>query len=168
MLFATLLRCFGRSWESDMTRDKQNQTSEQVVGGEGSSPGQEHPAVEDSGVTECAECGKPFVFGSEERRFYRERGFKEPTRCLDCRERRRAERNADLIRDHDANASHSHYSDAPGHYGGSNGGQRPEVIRRASYPAVCGACGVETTVPFIPRHGRPVYCPACYRERRNR
>lgn len=163
-----MLGRFEPLWESDVTRDKRNQRPEHDAIGVDSRVDLERLASEDSDAIGCAECGMPFVFGSDERRFYGERGFKEPTRCLECRERHRAERNADLIRNHDANASHSHYSDAPGHYGGSNGGQRSEVIRRASYPAVCGACGIETTVPFIPRHGRPVYCPACYSERRNR
>ena len=33
---------------------------------------------------------------------------------------------------------------------------------RAAYPAVCASCGVETTVPFEPTEGRPVYCKDCY------
>ena len=26
----------------------------------------------------------------------------------------------------------------------------------------CADCGEETTVPFVPRQNRPVYCSACY------
>jgi CxxC-x17-CxxC domain-containing protein len=26
----------------------------------------------------------------------------------------------------------------------------------------CAACGASTTVPFLPRHGRPVLCRACF------
>ena len=33
---------------------------------------------------------------------------------------------------------------------------------RRSFPAVCASCGVETTVPFEPTEGRPVYCKECY------
>ena len=37
---------------------------------------------------------------------------------------------------------------------------------RRSYPAICAACGAETTVPFEPRDGRPVYCRECYTKMR--
>jgi len=30
------------------------------------------------------------------------------------------------------------------------------------FPVTCAACGAETTVPFKPREGRPVYCKDCY------
>jgi len=114
----------------------------------------------------CADCGSPFVFGDEERRFYAERGFKEPDCCLDCRARRRAERNVDLIRAHESQ-TRDRWVEALGHYGGSSNGQRAETVRRAtSYPAVCASCGKETAVPFVPRHGRPVYCSSCYNSRR--
>ena len=118
----------------------------------------------------CIDCEANFVYGDEERRFYLERGFKEPVRCLDCREKRRAERNADLIRAHEAQSTSSNWMEALGHYGGGGlGGQRPDASRKPpSYPAVCAACGKDTTVPFIPRTGRPVYCPSCYGSRRAR
>jgi CxxC-x17-CxxC domain-containing protein len=32
------------------------------------------------------------------------------------------------------------------------------------FPAVCADCGKETTVPFEPRQGRPVYCSDCFRK----
>ncbi len=33
---------------------------------------------------------------------------------------------------------------------------------REMHPVVCAECGVETTVPFIPRNDRPVYCSSCF------
>ena len=33
---------------------------------------------------------------------------------------------------------------------------------RHVYSAICATCGVETTVPFQPKEGRPVYCTECY------
>ncbi len=33
---------------------------------------------------------------------------------------------------------------------------------REMHPVICAECGVETTVPFIPRNDRPVYCSACF------
>jgi CxxC-x17-CxxC domain-containing protein len=35
------------------------------------------------------------------------------------------------------------------------------------FPAVCSDCGKETSVPFEPRQGRPVYCSDCYRKVRD-
>jgi CxxC-x17-CxxC domain-containing protein len=34
------------------------------------------------------------------------------------------------------------------------------------YSVTCAGCGVETTVPFEPREGRPVYCRDCYAKQR--
>ena len=31
----------------------------------------------------------------------------------------------------------------------------------------CASCGQETTVPFVPRLDRPVYCSACYEKVRS-
>lgn len=33
---------------------------------------------------------------------------------------------------------------------------------REMHPVVCAACGAETTVPFVPRYERPVYCSPCF------
>lgn len=30
------------------------------------------------------------------------------------------------------------------------------------HEVVCAACGEKTTVPFLPKEGRPVYCRDCY------
>lgn len=81
----------------------------------------------------CSDCGKEFTFTGGEQEFYSSRGLQnEPKRCPPCRTARRAERR-----------------------GGSSG-------TRQLYNAVCAACGAETTVPFEPTEGRPVYCRECY------
>jgi hypothetical protein len=41
----------------------------------------------------CTECGNEFNFSAEEQDFYNERGFQEPKRCKDCRERRKRQRS---------------------------------------------------------------------------
>lgn len=33
---------------------------------------------------------------------------------------------------------------------------------RIAHPVTCSECGTETTVPFIPRYDRPVYCNSCF------
>jgi len=32
------------------------------------------------------------------------------------------------------------------------------------HKVICAGCGRETSVPFLPRRGRPVYCLDCYEE----
>ena len=42
----------------------------------------------------------------------------------------------------------------------SGGGQRTETT------TVCSQCGKETTVPFRPTQGRPVFCRECFQQHR--
>ncbi|MBQ8080564.1 MAG: zinc-ribbon domain containing protein [Clostridia bacterium] len=43
----------------------------------------------------CRDCGKEFVFTAGEQEFYAEKGFQnEPTRCRECRQAHKAQRNA--------------------------------------------------------------------------
>ncbi len=89
-------------------------------------------ALEDKTLA-CRDCGQEFTFTAGEQEFYLSRGLQnEPSRCTECRSARRRERQ-----------------------GGYN---QP----RQMYDVVCADCGVETTVPFKPRDGRPVYCKECY------
>ena len=81
----------------------------------------------------CRECGQEFTFTTGEQEFYSSRGLvNEPKRCPECRTARRAEHR--------------------GSYGDS----------RRVHSVTCAACGAETTVPFEPTEGRPVYCRECY------
>jgi len=111
----------------------------------------------------CIDCEKPFAFSEDEQRFYQQRGFRVPVRCLDCRAARRAERNADLIRNTEPETS---WTETLGHYGGATNNNRNGSNRRPNgsggYPAVCAQCGKDTVVPFEPRSGRPVYCRDCF------
>jgi CxxC-x17-CxxC domain-containing protein len=92
-------------------------------------------------VLKCAECGSEFVFTAGEQMFFADKGFKnEPKRCKACKANRAQGANG-------STAS-----------GGS--GQRVET------KTVCSQCGKETTVPFKPTQGRPVYCRECSQQRR--
>ena len=43
----------------------------------------------------CKDCGSEFVFTVGEQEFYEEKGFEnEPTRCKECRDKKKAERNS--------------------------------------------------------------------------
>lgn len=46
---------------------------------------------------------------------------------------------------------------------GNEGYARQE---RVQHETVCAQCGRPTTVPFVPRAGRPVYCQECFTQRR--
>lgn len=87
----------------------------------------------------CTSCGKEFIFTSGEQEFYASHGLQnDPKRCPECRAVRRRERQSD-----------------------------PDSGRpRQMYNVVCASCGMETTVPFEPRSGRPVYCKECFNKMR--
>ena len=92
-------------------------------------------------VLKCAECGAEFVFTAGEQAFFADKGFKnEPKRCKPCKSKRG--QNA-------------------GGGGGGGGYQRAETR------TTCSQCGKETTVPFKPTQGRPVYCRECFQQRRS-
>jgi CxxC-x17-CxxC domain-containing protein len=90
----------------------------------------------------CQDCGQPFTFTADDQSFHATKGFtNEPKRCASCRQTRRSERDG---------GNGSRYSQGP----------------RESHPVVCAECGKDTTVPFLPRGDRPVYCSDCFSKRR--
>jgi CxxC-x17-CxxC domain-containing protein len=95
---------------------------------------------------QCSDCGNAFTFRAEEQEQFRSRGYtNQPKRCPECRQARKAER----------------YGNGGNSYRNSTFGYTPG---RQMYPAICADCGKETSVPFEPRQGRPVYCSDCYRK----
>ena len=42
----------------------------------------------------------------------------------------------------------------------------PATRERVETTAICSQCGKETTVPFKPTQGRPVYCKECFQQRK--
>lgn len=94
-------------------------------------------------VLKCIDCGAEFVFTAGEQLFFHDKQFKnEPKRCKNCKSKRLAAIGVTPVR---------------------QGFQpRPKVETHA----VCSQCGKETTVPFRPTQGRPIFCRECFRERR--
>jgi CxxC-x17-CxxC domain-containing protein len=89
-------------------------------------------------VLKCADCGTEFVFTAGEQAFYADKGFRnEPKRCRSCKSKR-----------------------------AENQGHAPGAIRNETRTS-CSQCGKETTVPFKPTQGRPVYCRECFQQRRS-
>jgi CxxC-x17-CxxC domain-containing protein len=88
-------------------------------------------------VLKCAECGGEFVFTAGEQMFFADKGFKnEPKRCKACKANR------------------------------AQGIESGPTVQRVETKTVCSQCGKETTVPFKPTQGRPVYCRECFQQRR--
>jgi len=89
-------------------------------------------------ILSCVDCGAEFTWTAGEQRFFADKHFRnEPKRCKACKARK-ASRPADTL------ASR----------------ERVETV------ANCSACGRETTVPFRPTQGRPVFCKECFQSRR--
>jgi CxxC-x17-CxxC domain-containing protein len=102
----------------------------------------------------CRECNSEFAFTVGEQEFHAQKGFtNEPSRCPECRARRKAERGSDRG-----------YSSGGGGYGGGSSYGEPRR-QREMFPAVCASCNQATQVPFEPRGDKPVYCSACFNER---
>ena len=88
----------------------------------------------------CVECHESFIWTAGEQLFYADKQFKnEPKRCKDCK----TKRNARI-----------------GQAGHGGARERVETVAR------CSSCGKETTVPFRPTQGRPVYCKECFQQRK--
>ncbi len=87
----------------------------------------------------CVDCGTEFVWTAGEQSFFADKNFKnEPKRCKGCKARR-ANRVASA---------------------------QPGLRERVETVTVCSACGKETTVPFRPTQGRPVFCRECFQQRK--
>ena len=89
-------------------------------------------------ILTCRDCGREFTFTAGEQEFFAGRGFTNaPSRCPDCRAARR------------------------------NGQGSSSQTRSAEYyETTCANCGRPTSVPFVPRADRPVYCNDCYQTMR--
>ncbi len=134
----------------------------------------------------CNDCKEPFIHTVADQERYLEKGFAhQPKRCPTCREKRRTEKAAKQAPKPAAppperrprperpagQRSFSRGDSAPpgrrfGFRGPPPRGGAGPSGPRTEYPARCAACGTETTVPFKPTEGRPVYCRDCYRNKR--
>jgi CxxC-x17-CxxC domain-containing protein len=91
----------------------------------------------------CVDCGADFVFTAGEQLFFHDKQFKnEPKRCKACKGKR---------------------SQALGIGGGSGSNNNYSKVETRT---TCSSCGKETTVPFKPTQGRPVFCRECFQQKR--
>ena len=84
-------------------------------------------------VLTCVDCGADFVFTVGEQIFFQDKQFKNlPKRCKACKQKRTP----------------------------AQGAAHP--FAKQETVAICSGCGKETTIPFRPTQGRPVFCRECF------
>jgi len=92
-------------------------------------------------LLKCMDCGTDFLFTAGEQMFFHDKQFKnEPRRCKSCKAKKL-----------------SNLGVAPASMPGNG---------RVETRTNCSQCGKETTVPFKPTQGRPVFCRECFQQRR--
>lgn len=119
----------------------------------------------------CVDCASPFTHSAADQARYAEKGLgHEPKRCPNCRAKRRAKQEGG-----GENAAVGAAGGGGGRPPGPRGGGRAGRFfsansdsrgRRESFPATCASCGKQTTVPFRPVEGRPVYCRDCFQSQK--
>jgi CxxC-x17-CxxC domain-containing protein len=134
----------------------------------------------------CIDCGSEFAFTAGVQQFYAQRGFTEsPKRCVDCRQRRKSQRNSDSYGGAGDGAMRGGYGGYDGGYrsafagagataayagyAGGYPGTAPHLRERPvreMFDAVCAECGGTARVPFRPSGARPVYCSNCFQSKR--
>ncbi|HEY1264023.1 MAG TPA: zinc-ribbon domain containing protein [Terriglobales bacterium] len=92
-------------------------------------------------MLKCIDCGSEFLFTAGEQMFFHDKHFRnEPRRCKNCKAKKMASLGI---------------TPPPARNG--------QVETRTN----CSQCGKETTVPFKPTQGRPVFCRECFQQRRH-
>ena len=87
----------------------------------------------------CVDCGEDFIWTVGEQVFFHDKGLKnEPKRCKPCKQAKN-ERLAAIA-----------------------AAQAAGVRQRIEVSVTCAQCGQQTTVPFYPSQGRPVFCRSCF------
>lgn len=85
----------------------------------------------------CIDCGAEFVFAAGEQVYFHDKQFKhDPKHCKQCR----AKHNLAF--------------------------RKPVRPVRIETRTTCAECGLETTVPFKPTQGRPVFCRQCFQKQK--
>ncbi len=87
-------------------------------------------------ILKCTECGADFVFTAGEQHFFYDKNFKNEPKRCKACKSKRT------------------------HGGSHPGSHKVETV------AICSQCGKQTTVPFKPTQGRPVFCRECFLQRR--
>src|SRR6185436_9162826 len=87
----------------------------------------------------CVDCAGDFIWTAGEQVVFHDKGLRnEPKRCTPCKQAKN-ERLAAIA-----------------------AAQSSGVRQRIEVSVQCAQCGQQTTVPFYPSQGRPVYCRSCF------
>lgn len=87
----------------------------------------------------CVDCSESFIWTAGEQVFFHDKGLQNPPkRCKPCKHAKN-ERLAAIT-----------------------AAQASGVRQRVEVSVKCAQCGQETTVPFYPSQGRPVFCRSCF------
>lgn len=87
----------------------------------------------------CVDCGEDFIWTGGEQVFFHDKGLKnEPKRCKPCKQAKNERLSAIAA------------------------AQATGVRQRIEVSVQCAQCGQQTTVPFYPSQGRPVFCRSCF------
>src|SRR3989454_10045849 len=87
-------------------------------------------------ILRCVDCGAEFIWTAGEQQFFADKNFRNEPKRCKVC---KAKRSATVT-------------------SGS-------FLKRET-TAVCSQCGKQTTLPFRPTQGRPVYCRECFQQRR--
>jgi CxxC-x17-CxxC domain-containing protein len=99
---------------------------------------EESSDFQDRSIT-CVDCNEAFSWTAGEQVFFHDKGLKnEPKRCKPCKQAKN-DRLAAI-----------------------SAAQVSGVKQRIEVTVKCAQCGEQTTVPFFPSQGRPVYCRSCF------
>lgn len=87
----------------------------------------------------CVDCSEEFIWTAGEQVFFHDKGLKnEPKRCKLCKQAKNERLSAIAA------------------------AQAAGVRQRIEVTVTCAQCEQQTTVPFYPSQGRPVFCRACF------
>ena len=87
----------------------------------------------------CVDCKEQFIWTIGEQLFFHDKGLKnEPKRCKPCKQAKN-DRLAAI-----------------------SASQVAGIKQKIEVNVTCAQCGQQTTVPFYPSQGRPVYCRSCF------
>ena len=89
----------------------------------------------------CIDCNTNFTWSVGEQVFFRDKQLQNPPkRCKECKQAKN-ERLAAIA-----------------------AAQASGIRQRIEVAVNCAKCGAQTTVPFYPSQGRPVFCRSCFLE----
>jgi CxxC-x17-CxxC domain-containing protein len=100
----------------------------------------EAPEFFDRSIT-CIDCSKEFIWTVGEQIFFRDKQLlNPPKRCKECKSAKNERLAAIAL------------------------AQASGIRQRIEVSVSCARCSAQTTVPFYPSQGRPVYCRSCFLE----